>query len=130
MAALGGVGFQNILANQFHSLGLFRAAKSVRDPSFVSALSPLRDAGATSATAAQSVYMSVYRRRWGAEFALQGARMRIARAYLVTGQAEPAPRDPRGGGFDPGDAAAFAAASAPSLPGVPQGQSGFASRGG
>ena len=76
-----------------------------------------RDAGATSATAAQSVYMSVYRRRWGAEFALQGARMRIARAYLVTGQAEPAPRDPRGGGFDPGDAAAFAAASAPSLPG-------------
>ena len=61
--------------------------------------------------------------------------MRIARAYLVTGQAEPAymepaPRDPRGGGFDPGDAAAFAAASAPSLPGVPQGQSGFASRGG
>ena len=32
MAALGGVGFQNILANQFHSLGLFRAAKSVRDP--------------------------------------------------------------------------------------------------
>ena len=89
-----------------------------------------RDAGATSATAAQSVYMSVYRRRWGAEFALQGARMRIARAYLVTGQAEPAPRDPRGGGFDPGDAAAFAAASAPSLPGVPQGQSGFASRGG
>ena len=55
-----------------------------------------RDAGATSATAAQSVYMSVYRRRWGAEFALQGARMRIARAYLVTGQAEPTPRDPRG----------------------------------
>ena len=45
-----------------------------------------RDAGATSATAAQSVYMSVYRRRWGAEFALQGARMRIARAYLVTGK--------------------------------------------
>ena len=90
------------------------------------------DAGATSAAAAQSVsvYMSVYRRRWGAEFALQGARMRIARAYLATGQAEPAPRDLRGGGFDPGDAAAFAAASAPSLPGVPQGQSGFASRGG
>ena len=51
--------------------------------------------------------------RWGAEFALQGARMRIARAHLVAGQAEPAPRDPRGGGFDPGDAAAFAAASAP-----------------
>ena len=60
-----------------------------------------------------------------------GARMRIACAYLVTGQqAEPAPRDPRGGGFDPSDAAAFAAASAPFLPGVPQGQSGFASRGG
>jgi hypothetical protein len=49
---------------------------------------------------------------------LQGARMRIARSptYLVCemGQAEPAPRDPRGGGFGPGDAAAFAAASAPS----------------
>ena len=56
--------------------------------------------------------------------------MRVARAHLVTGQVDPAPRDPRGGGFDPGDAAAFAAASAPSLPGVPQGQSGFASRGG
>ena len=43
--------------------------------------------------------MSVYRRRWGAEFALQGARMRIARAYLginlVTGQAEPAARPAR-----------------------------------
>ena len=39
--------------------------------------------------------MSVYRRRWGAEFALQGARMRIARAYLVAGQAEPARRATR-----------------------------------
>ena len=45
--------------------------------------------------AAQYVYMSVHRRRWGAEFARHGARMRIARAYLVTGQVEPAPRDPR-----------------------------------
>ena len=103
---------------------------SVRETAEAAAARFWRDAGATSATAAQSVYMSVYRRRWGAEFALQGARMRIARAYLVTGQAELAPRDPRGGGFDPGDAAAFAAASAPSLPGVPQGQSGFASRSG
>ena len=51
-------------------------------------------------------------------------------ALALVRVAEPAPRDPRGGGFDPGDAAAFAAASAPSLPGVPQGQSGFASRGG
>ena len=54
----------------------------------------------------------------------------IRQWYGAGGAAEPAPRDPRGGGFDPGDAAAFAAASAPSLPGVPQGQSGFASRGG
>ena len=77
-----------------------------------------------------SMHMSVYRRRVGRRVRAPTARMRIARAYLVTGQAEPAPRDPRGGGFDPGDAAAFAAASAPSLPGVPQGQSGFASRGG
>ena len=37
----------------------------------------------TSATAAQYVCMSVHRRRWGAEFALQGARMRIARAYIT-----------------------------------------------
>ena len=65
-----------------------------------------------------------------ADWALRRKPPPPARAYLVTGQAEPAPRDPRGGGFDPGDAAAFAAASAPSLPGVPQGQSGFASRGG
>ena len=57
-------------------------------------------------------------------------RATLRKERLITAQAEPAPRDPRGGGFDPGDAAAFAAASAPSLPGVPQGQSGFASRGG
>ena len=49
---------------------------------------------------------------------------------LIAYALNPPPSTPRGGGFDPGDAAAFAAASAPSLPGVPQGQSGFASRGG
>ena len=47
--------------------------------------------------------------------------MRIARAYLVTGQAEPTPRDPRGGGFDPGDAAAFAAILCAIPPGRPAG---------
>ena len=60
-----------------------KSAKSRRNQTLRIALHPpqsWRDAGATSATAAQSVYMSVYRRRWGAEFALLGARMRIARA--------------------------------------------------
>ena len=36
-----------------------------------------REAGATSARAAVSVYTAIYRRRWGCETALQGARLRV-----------------------------------------------------
>ena len=44
-----------------------------------------REAGATSARAAVSVYTAIYRRRWGCETALQGARLRLSRAYLAAG---------------------------------------------
>ena len=57
-----------------------------------------REAGATSARAAESVYTAIYRRRWGCETALQGARLRLSRAYLAAGgDARRAPRgDVRG----------------------------------
>ena len=37
-----------------------------------------RSAGVESAEAARSTYIAIYRRRWGAEVALQGARLRLA----------------------------------------------------
>ena len=55
-----------------------------------------REAGATSARAAQSVYTAIYRRRWGCEAALQGARMKLSRGYLVSGVNDGGA--PRGGG--------------------------------
>ena len=45
-----------------------------------------RTAGARSASAARSVFTTIYRRRWGCEAALQGARMRLSRGYLVGGR--------------------------------------------
>ena len=82
-----------------------------------------REAGATSARAAQSVYTAIYRRRWGCETALQGARLRFARAYLVSGgDVGGAPRGGTRPTFDPGDADHFAAAASPVLRGMPAGQ--------
>eukprot|EP00964_Phaeocystis_antarctica_P027646 scaffold15602_cov67-Phaeocystis_antarctica.AAC.1 len=84
---------------------------------------PPQRAGATSARAAQSVYTAIYLRRWGCETALQGARMKLARAYLVGGGDDGGA--PRGGPrptFDPGDADHFAAAALPVLRGTPAGQ--------
>ena len=82
-----------------------------------------REAGATSARAAQSVYTAIYRRRWGCETALQGARLRFARAYLVSGgDIGGAPRGGTRPTFDPGDADHFAAAASPVLRGMPAGQ--------
>ena len=81
------------------------------------------EAGATSARAAQSVYTAIYRRRWGCETALQGARLRFARAYLVSGgDIGGAPRGGTRPTFDPGDADHFAAAASPVLRGMPAGQ--------
>ena len=83
-----------------------------------------REARATSARAAQSVYTAkIYRRRWGCETALQGARMKLSRAYLVSGVDDGGA--PRGWGrptFDPRDPDHFAAAASPVLRGTPAGQ--------
>ena len=84
-----------------------------------------REAGATSARAAQSVYTAIYRRRWGCETALQGARLQFARAYLVSagdvGRGRPArghPSDLRPGRRRP----TTSQAASPVLRGTPAGQ--------
>ena len=79
-----------------------------------------REAGATSAKAARSTYVAHYRRRWGCTAAVGGARLRIARASLVLGEAPPPPA--AAGGFDPGDHADFARAGAHQFDGPPRGQ--------
>ena len=69
-------------------------------------------------------------RRWGCEAALQGARLRLARSYLVGSQAQAGgaafgdSADAFGAGFDPSREADVAAAGAPTLGGVPAGQRG------
>ena len=42
-----------------------------------------RQVGAVSVKAAVATYSARYRRHWGAELALQGARLRFSRAYLA-----------------------------------------------
>ena len=81
-----------------------------------------REAGATSARAAVSVYTAIYRRRWGCETALQGARLRLSRAYLAAGGDAGRARGTARTTFDPGDADHFAAAASPVLRGLPAGQ--------
>ena len=81
-----------------------------------------REAGATSARAAESVYTAIYRRRWGCETALQGARLRLSRAYLAAGGDARHARGAARTTFDPGDADHFAAAASPVLRGLPAGQ--------
>ena len=89
-----------------------------------------REAGSPSALAARALYISIYRRRWGCEAALQGARLRLARSYLVGSQAQAGgaafgdSADAFGAGFDPSREADVAAAGAPTLGGVPAGQRG------
>ena len=81
----------------------------------------------TSARAATSFYTaiySIYRRRWGCETALQGARLRLARAYLAAGGDARGARGATRPTFDPGDADHFAAAASPVLRGLPAGQRG------
>ena len=69
-----------------------------------------------------SVYTAIYRRRWGCETALQGARLRLSRAYLAAGGDARRARGTARTTFDPGDADHFAAAASPVLRGLPAGQ--------
>ena len=70
----------------------------------------------------ESVYTAIYRRRWGCETALQGARLRLSRAYLAAGGDARHARGAARTTFDPGDADHFAAAASPVLRGLPAGQ--------
>ena len=65
---------------------------------------------------------AIYRRRWGCETALQGARLRLSRAYLAAGGDARHARGAARTTFDPGDADHFAAAASPVLRGLPAGQ--------
>ena len=84
----------------------------LRDVAQTASVRHWREAGASSPDAALSTYTSIYRQRWGCEFALQGARLRIARQHLVAGAApcDEAAAAPSAG-FHPGDRAAFARAA-------------------
>ena len=65
----------------------------------------------------------VLRRRWGCTASLHGARLRLARAYLVGGDdADAHGSAAAGAGYDFGDAARMAAEFAPVLGGAPAGQ--------
>ena len=84
-----------------------------------------RQVGAVSVEAAVAIYSNRYRSHWGAELALQGARLRFSRAYL----AAKAPTCQAGMacgtssiGFAPADSAQYAAEAAPILGGAPRGQ--------
>ena len=65
---------------------------------------------------------AIYRRRWGCETALQGARLRLSRACLAAGGDARHARGVARPTFDPGDADHFAAAASPVLRGLPAGQ--------
>jgi len=84
-----------------------------------------RKVGATSPETAVATYVAIYRSRWGAEIALQGARLRLSRAYL-TFSAQPRPTDRAyentSTEFDPSDCTWYAAGAAPILGGPPEGQ--------
>ena len=70
-------------------------------------------------------YASTLRRRWGCEAALQGARLRLSRAYLVAGVGDaPAAGRPAAAhaAFDFGSEADLAAATTPVHGGMPAGQ--------
>ena len=84
-----------------------------------------REAGAPSLLAARAAYASTLRRRWGCEAALQGARLRLSRAYLVAGVGDaPAAGRPAAAhaAFDFGSEADLAAATTPVHGGMPAGQ--------
>ena len=71
-----------------------------------------------SGGARNSPLTAIYRRRWGCETALQGARLRLSRAYLAAGGDARHARGVARPTFDPGDADHFAAAASPVLRGT------------
>jgi len=81
---------------------------------------------AVSVEAAVAIYSARYRRHWGAELALQGARLRFSRAYLAfqasSCQAGMLTFGTSSIGFDPADSAQYAAEAATILGGPPRGQ--------
>ena len=97
----------------------------LREAARCAAIRYWRQVGAASVEAAVAIYSNRYRSHWGAELALQGARLRFSRAYL----AAKAPTCQAGMafgtssiGFDPADSAQYAAEAAPILGGPPRGQ--------
>ena len=97
----------------------------LREAARCAAIRYWRQVGAVSVEAAVAIYSNRYRSHWGAELALQGARLRFSRAYL----AAKAPTCQAGMafgtssiGFDPADSAQYAAEAAPILGGPPRGQ--------
>ena len=107
---------QRLLGVYVHVLGLSFGAFAEADPMVHTLLRHTadaaaahfwREAGSPSALAARALYISIYRRRWGCEAALQGARLRLARSYLVGSQAQAGgaafgdSADAFGAGFDP-----------------------------
>ena len=84
-----------------------------------------RKVGATSPETAVATYVAIYRSRWGAEIALQGARLRLSRAYLAfAAQQRPTDRayENTSNEFGPSDSTCYAAEAAPILGGPPEGQ--------
>ena len=80
-----------------------------RDVSEAAAAAAWREAGATSPQSALSVFTAMYRRRWGCETALQGARLRLMRARVAMGATTHQP-GAAVAGLDPRQHAAFARA--------------------
>ena len=71
---------------------------------------------------ARSVYVSIYRRRWGCAAALEHARLRLARRTFVPGTTGAREAATDAGTFDPGDFADVCANAAEQFGGPPHGQ--------
>ena len=84
-----------------------------------------RKVGATFPETAFATFTAIYRRRWGAELALHGARLRLSRVYLAF-SAQPYVADRAYENtsveFYPSDSEWYAAEAAPILGAAPEGQ--------
>ena len=111
-----------------HVVGAFRECSRdvhalLAETAAAAAAREWRECGAVSPDAARAAYTAVLRRRWGCTASLHGARLRLARAYLVGGDdADAHGSAAAGAGYDFGDAASMAAEFAPVLGGAPAGQ--------
>ena len=115
-----------------HAVGAFRECSQdvhalLDETATAASARQWRECGATSPDAARAAYITVLRRRWGCAAALHGARLRLARAYLVGGDDGDAGggAPAAGTGFDFGDAARMGAEFATRLGGAPAGQRGW-----